>query len=984
MQRFSAVYIMRFRHFDKAWMHFAGLAILLFFSAWHSSTADAKRLAFVVGVGEYDSKSGLPVLGAPANDAQDVKAALERLPRPFSVEILTNDQAKDKDTFQAAFDRFLGRIEQGDDVLFYFSGHGFSSVSGPDKKNYYLLKSAKSNTAYFKDLNIAELRELDTAEKKNQRYKDFITKVALAEDDIEQAIVSHKPNVIILIADACRSLIEGTKGAGLDTTGYVVLPTHSAAGTYRLYSASEGQVSLDSPEALPRQDQSYKPQNIAKEKDRKNSLFTHVLVPELQRPGQPILVMAAQVKSKVRTQARKLSRDQIPDYNEDASSTDYYFWPTEAGNLEVAALCQTKKAELQNLQFGIAAGALSRESIEEKFAELARCGPEVLEELRSLRQIEAQGTGSLASQTEQAIDTSKLTDPLKICELKGSSPLDADRPQGSSGIDVQKLAAFAISGEGDRKKAELEIKSIVEACEQAAAQRPRVARYKFNAARGNYALATITNGIERTVSLRKASLYSDQAVDLDYPAAFNYLAVMVQRGEFYKDQADKPEPADRDKAVKLLIQGAQLNDVVAQYSLGMAYLRGELGLGKLEDTPVAQGTQGAKLIEERRQAIAFKYLSAASEHSYVPAMVETAKLLHDGKGVDANPARAEELLKVAAAAGSWDAMYWLGHYYQRGDDDQLAVIWYARAAEAGDVKSQTKLAEMLHGGEGVPARQPEAAGRYFRLAAYAGSAEAQAWLGDLLRDKKVPFRPVAEGKPDGGALEIRTLYLGAFANGNPKAGLALARLYRTGFPEGKGSEAIPKDPDSAVKLLYRTIQHVRQAPADSFEADPKIAARAAFELISMYDKGDAKRSDGTSVLSEDEILQLRQEYGGGDIQGYIRVGGIGTPVCGDKENVNKLGNEWLALWDSNRDESPAEPQLRWLERRYSCAESEVAQARQNNKREPKPEDTGFSREFREKIARQYRAARDDIQKNGAKAKSFYDRMAEIVSQKRGR
>ncbi len=961
-----------------------GLAILLFFSAWHSP-ANAKRLAFVVGVGEYDSKSGLPVLGAPANDAQDVKTALERLPRPFSVEILTNDQAKDKETFQTAFDRFLSRIEQGDDVLFYFSGHGFSS--GSDKKNYYLLKSAKTETAFFKDLNIAELRELDTSEKKKQRYKEFITKAALAEDDIEQAITSHKPNVIILIADACRSLIDGTKGAGLDTaTDYVVLPTHSAAGTYRLYSASEGQVSLDSPEALPRQDEAYKPQAIAKEKDRKNSLFTHVLVPELQRPGQPILVMAAQVKSKVRNQARKLSRDQIPDYNEDASSSDYYFWPTEAGNIEVAALCQTKKAELQNLQFGIAAGALGRDSIEEKFAELARCGPEVLEELRSLRQIEAQGTGSLASQSEQPIDTSKLTDPLKICDLKGSSPLDADRPQGSSGIDVQKLAAFAISGEGDRKRAEFEIKSIVEACEQAAAQRPRVARFKFNAARGNYALATVTNGIERTVSLRKASLYSEQAVELDYPAAFNYLAVMVQRGEFYKnqadkDQADKPEPADRDKAVKLLEQGAQLNDVVAQYSLGMAYLRGELGLGRLGD---AQGAQGVKLIEERRQAIAFKFLSAASEHSYVPAMVETAKLLHEGKGVDANPARAEELLKVAAAAGSWDAMYWLGHYYQRGDDDQQAVIWYARAAEAGDVKSQTTLAEMLNDGEGVPARQPEAAGRYFRLAAYAGSAEAQAWLGDLLRDKKVPFRPVAEGKPDGGALEIRTLYLGAFANGNPKAGLALARLYRTGFPEGKESEAIPKDPDSAVKLLYRTIQHVKQAPADSIEADPKIAAKAAFELVSMYDKGDAKRRDGTSVLSDDEIQQLRQEYGGGDIQGYVRVSGIGAPICGDKENVNKLGSEWLALWDSSRDEPPTEPQLRWLERRYSCAESEVAQAREKGKREPKPEDTGFSREFRDKIARQYKASRDDIQRNGAKAKSFYDRMAEIVNRNRSR
>ena len=113
-----------------------------------------------------------------------------------------------------------------------------------------------------------------------------------------------------------------------------------------------------------------------------------------------------------------------------------------------------------------------------------------------------------------------------------------------------------------------------------------------------------------------------------------------------------------------------------------------------------------------RQATAFKYLSAASEHSYVPAMVETAILLHDGKGVEANPVRAVELLRVAAYAGSWDAMYWLGVIYQRGKipDDEQAIIWYGRAAEAGDVKSQAKLAEMLTEGKGVPASQPEAGG----------------------------------------------------------------------------------------------------------------------------------------------------------------------------------------------------------------------------------------------------------------------------------
>ncbi len=976
---------MRFpQHCKRAWSPFAGFAIVLFFLAYHPAGADAKqRHAFIVGIGDYENKSGLEALAAPANDAEDLKAALERLPQPFAVEILTNDQAKDKETFQAAFDRFLSRVEPGDDVLFYFSGHGFSA----EKKNFYLLKSAKSDVTFIKDLGSAEQRELDTADKKARKYRDWIGTVALSEEAIEKAIADRKPDVIILIADACRSPVEGAKGAVLEAVG-VVLPAHSAFGTYRLYSASAGQVSYDSLEPIPRSGggSEYKPREdkkTSKEKEKKNSLFTRVLIPQILVPGQPILIMAAQVKRKVREQAQKRNKDQIPDYSEDPHSNDYFFWPSE-GDAEVAALCQSAAIKLENLRSGVASGALGRDTIDQMEAELSRCGPAIREELRSLRQIEAQGTGSFANRGEQTVDASNLTDPQQICDVKGSSPLDSDRPQGLSGTDIQQLAAAAISGEKDRVKFTREIKSIVEACEEAVKQRPRVARFKFNAGMGNYALATMSSNIERNISLRKASFFIEQAADLGYAAAYNNLAVMIENGEFYKDQNETPEPPDRERAATLLERGSNLNHVVAQYNLGMAYLKGDLGLGSRAKLD-ALGNVSEKLVEQKREAAAFKYLSAASEHSYVPAMIETAKLLHNGKGVDANPVRAIELLEVAASTGSWEAMYWLGEIYRIGkvQDHQRAIVWYARAAEAGDVRSQAKLAQMLTKGDGVPAPQPEAAGRYYRLAAYAGSRFAQGELGDLLRDRKIPFRPpVGDRKPDGGALEIRTLYLAAFASGNPRAGLQLAKLYRTGFPsEQGGSEAIPKDPDSAVDLLYKTIERVKQAAPDIDDADPKVSAWAAFELVSMYDKGEAKRRDGTSIITDDQIQQLRQEFGDGGNQGYIKIGAIGTPACGTRSLA--VAGEWLMVWDWSRDEPPTGPQLRWLERYYSCAEKEIAQAKDSGKREPKPEDTGFTNEFRNKIERQYKAAREDVEKNGAKAKSFYDRMAELVNNSEG-
>ncbi len=970
------------REHKKTWAFVAGFGLLVFLTAFNTGDAAAKRRhAFIVGIADYDTKSGLPPLSAPANDAQDVKTSLEHLPQPFLVDIITNDQAKDRDTFQAAFSSFLNRVEPGDDVLFYFSGHGFSAES----KNFYLLKSAKSNTIYFKDLPAADVRELDTDTKKNARYRDFITTVALSESDIEKAISDRKPEVIIIIADACRSLIEGTKGASLDGQG-IVLPAHSAFGTYRLYSASEGQVSQDSLESGTRLDVSstdYKPQdkNGPKEKARKNSLFTRVLLAQIPVPGQPLLVMAAQVKSSVRKQAQNMGKDQIPDYNEDRRSTDYFFWPAE-GDAEVSALCQYAATKLENLRAGIASGALGRDTIQETIAELSRCGADIRTELRSLSRIEAQGTGTFASQNEQTVDVSKLTDPQQICELRGSSPLDPERPQGLAGVDIQKLAAAAVSGEGDRKKSETEIKSIVAACEEASKLRPRVARYKYNAATANYALAGLTPGLERTVSLHRASNYYQEAVDLGYPAAYNGLAVMIQNGDFYKDNSDTPEPSDRDKIAQLLQRGALLNDVVAQYNLGMAYLRGDLGLGNKSKLAEIADVNEKKLVEQKRQATAFKYLSMASEHSYVPAMIETAKLLHDGRGVaERNFKRPIELLEVAAYTGSWEAMYWLGWMYEKGgaQDPQQAILWYARAAEAGDVRSQQHLARMLKEGEGVPAPQPEAAGRYYRLAAYGGSAEAQIELASLLRDNKVQFRPIAEGKPDGGALEIRTLYLSAFAVRYPWAGLYLARLYRTGFPVEQGSVAIPKDPESAVDLLYRTIERVQEASPEGDlgdQANPKIAALAAFELVSMYDKGEAKRRDGSAIITEDQIKQLRERWGSGSNVGYIRAGSIGTVVCGERTDWSKV---LLLVWDWDREEPPTDQQLLFLERYNNCAERAITWAKEHKEREPRPEDTGFTREYRNKILYQFRAARDDAKRNGAKAKSFYERMADLVN-----
>jgi uncharacterized caspase-like protein len=239
-----------------------------------------ERRALVVGVSDYGKSSGIAKLNAPVYDAEMVKLALERLKHPFMVDMLTNDDVKDKEAFNAALNRFLEKVHDGDEVIFYFSGHGYnidpSMASAGRGGNYYLLPSAKSRDAYVKDLPTADSRGLDTDEKKQRAYAEWISTVALPEKAIEETIHSHRPDTVVMIADACRSLIEGTKGASLISG--VVLPSDKARGTFRLYSASQGEVSLDSLDPIEMLDVNGKPVGVDKSSLGKGASITPLWV----------------------------------------------------------------------------------------------------------------------------------------------------------------------------------------------------------------------------------------------------------------------------------------------------------------------------------------------------------------------------------------------------------------------------------------------------------------------------------------------------------------------------------------------------------------------------------------------------------------------------------------------------------------------------------------------------------------------------------
>jgi len=967
--------------------------------------SEAARYAFVVGIGDYDQKkNGLSPLNAPAFDAEAIGAVLRRASVGFEVDVLTDEAAKDKATFATAFEKFLGRIRPGDEVVFYFSGHG---VGLGDKGNHFLLLDAKDQDTFIHEerKKPGSARDLDSQEKENRRYEQYITEVALAENDIEKAIKGRGADVVIIIADACRTQLSGAKG--LVPVNSLRLPAEPARGTFRLYAARRGQVSYDGPENTLNQTSKKSERASHKGKDDKkdhrsvHSLFTGVLLSQIVVPRQEINVLFSNVKLEVRDRARSLyGKDQVPDFD-DSLTSRFYFWSGD-DDRDLAALCSTADAELERLRRGVAAGSVLAEEIELSRNRLAPCSNDkrnYTEEVTSILRLHEQGGGGALATTESgqvaAVDPN---DPFQQCDALASSPLDQSRPQGIRGVDLQAVAIDGQSSPEARQPAVYKIDRALAACESAVRDRGRVARYKFNLASAHYAMATLAEGVaNRAEALTSASRLFQDAVDLGYPAAYNALALMHQHGEYYDPATGRQMPPNRQRARELFQRGADLGHVLALYHLGLAYKNGGLGLYDDADLSAIRNLGAGK---------AFQYLSKAAESGFLPAMIETALALKgDWGSTEHNPKRAIELLQVAASRGSWEAMYQLGLLYDEsrdGANEDLkpfkdsgdAIVWYARAAEAGDMRSQERLAEMLTEGEGLPAAQRDAAGRYWRLAADGGSMRAQMRLANLLRDGRLPFRPNFQGKPDGGAGEIRRLYTSAFASGNPSAGLELARLYRFGFPKDRPSELVPKDPETAVELLWTTMDRVRQARPTSSEADPMVEIYSGFELLAMYEAGEAKRPDHTDLVSEDQVDQLRADYGDRstlkflNFESAVLLAKPNVPVTCQKTAFSKN----IAFWSWKRSVPPTDPQFEWFERHYDCRESEAKGSKGRvAKDDDTPETQGLKRvrEFYRKQYESWTKDRESAEKNQDKKESkeppqsFTEHIAALLAKEDG-
>lgn len=231
----------------------------------------APRKALVIGNNNYQHVSKL-INAKP--DATAIAKNLNQLGYAVSLHLDLNEK-----TFKQALREFRGSLDGGDEVLFYFAGHGVQLGAS----NYLLPIDMKGdNEEQVKDEAIELQRVLDDLKARNSKF-------ALA------------------IIDACRD--NPFKKSGRAIGGRGLSPTTAATGQMIMFSAGAGQQALD---------------KLGGNDKEKNGVFTRVLLKEMTKPGIPVDRVLRNVRNEVVRLSKSIGHEQTPALY-DQTVGDFFF-----------------------------------------------------------------------------------------------------------------------------------------------------------------------------------------------------------------------------------------------------------------------------------------------------------------------------------------------------------------------------------------------------------------------------------------------------------------------------------------------------------------------------------------------------------------------------------------------------------------------------------------------------------------------------------
>lgn len=260
--------------------------ITIFFSiSFHD--ASAGRKALVIGVKNYEH---LSILKQPPEDARLMKISLEQF--GFEVKLVSEtiiNDIKIKDIKNAVVE-FIGSLEDVDEAVFYFSGHGAQM-----KDNNYLLGTDSNVT---EGLSVLEFEEIGL-------------NVTTVLNDMKS-----KAAVAILFLDACRNiLLSGSKSLGQSKgLSFKQIDLRDEKASFIGFSSQENTTSFSG--------------------DGTVSPFTEKLLAALNNESlasKPLPTLYTHVKNEVKIFS---NHAQIPDYRNLLGNREFRFL-TEQKNLVV-------------------------------------------------------------------------------------------------------------------------------------------------------------------------------------------------------------------------------------------------------------------------------------------------------------------------------------------------------------------------------------------------------------------------------------------------------------------------------------------------------------------------------------------------------------------------------------------------------------------------------------------------------------------------
>ena len=221
----------------------------------------AYRKALVIGI---DSYKHIARLATAREDAQAMTRALTTA--GFTVSQYLDIGEKD---MRAALRKFAAEVEGGDEVAFFFAGHGVQ-LGGLN----YLIPMDVSG------------------ESEGQLREDAIPLQRILDD-----MNDRKAKLTLAVIDACRDNPFRVAGRNIGNVSRGLSPTTPATGQIVIFSAGSGQRALDT---LGPQD-----------KDR-NGVFTRVFAQEIRKRGVTIDQVARSARTEVVRLARSIGHEQVP------------------------------------------------------------------------------------------------------------------------------------------------------------------------------------------------------------------------------------------------------------------------------------------------------------------------------------------------------------------------------------------------------------------------------------------------------------------------------------------------------------------------------------------------------------------------------------------------------------------------------------------------------------------------------------------------